>query len=209
MIGIHARSLAKRSAFRSAKRRRHDIDLDEVRPQLERRREEIRERIAALAARPELGAAQGFGKRVGDGTVEAISRLVSDNFATFYDAYRTWITRGLAPRSWRMLKWRWSPPSTRKRPPGNALQPTRRQRHPVQTLCPQAPVLRIDLHGIKRARAVGQLAGASRTPHREIPGEIRRPRDTLQTLAFAGLLRCRRRDSNPRHADYDSAALTS
>jgi DnaK suppressor protein len=52
-----------------------DIDLDEVQQQLERRRAEIRERIAALAARPELGAAQGFGKRVGDGTVEAISRL--------------------------------------------------------------------------------------------------------------------------------------
>ncbi len=32
-------------------------------------------RVAKLAQRPELGAAQGFGKRVGDGTVEAISRL--------------------------------------------------------------------------------------------------------------------------------------
>jgi DnaK suppressor protein len=35
----------------------------------------MRERVASLAARPERGAAQGFGKRVGDGTVEAISRL--------------------------------------------------------------------------------------------------------------------------------------
>jgi DnaK suppressor protein len=35
----------------------------------------VRERVASLAARPERGAAQGFGKRVGDGTVEAISRL--------------------------------------------------------------------------------------------------------------------------------------
>ncbi len=26
---------------------------------------------------------------------------------------------------------------------------------------------------------------------------------------FLGIRRCRRRDSNPRHADYDSAALTS
>lgn len=33
------------------------------------------ERVAALAQRPELGTAQGFGKRIGDGTVEAISRL--------------------------------------------------------------------------------------------------------------------------------------
>lgn len=35
----------------------------------------MRERVAKLAARPERGASQGFGKRIGDGTVEAISRL--------------------------------------------------------------------------------------------------------------------------------------
>jgi DnaK suppressor protein len=53
----------------------HELDVDAIREELERRREEMRERVAALAARPELGSAQGFGKRVGDGTVEAISRL--------------------------------------------------------------------------------------------------------------------------------------
>lgn len=37
--------------------------------------DEIRERIATLARRPELGTAQGFGKRIGDGTVEAVGRL--------------------------------------------------------------------------------------------------------------------------------------
>ena len=31
--------------------------------------------MATLAERPELGSAQGFGKRIGDGTTEAISRL--------------------------------------------------------------------------------------------------------------------------------------
>ena len=31
--------------------------------------------MAVLAQRPELGSAQGFGKRIGDGTTEAISRL--------------------------------------------------------------------------------------------------------------------------------------
>ena len=50
-------------------------DLDEVRAELERRRGRTAQRVAKLAQRPELGAAQGFGKRVGDGTVEAISRL--------------------------------------------------------------------------------------------------------------------------------------
>ena len=52
-----------------------DLDLEAIRAQLEQRRDVARERVAALAKRPELGAAQGFGKRIGDGTVEAISRL--------------------------------------------------------------------------------------------------------------------------------------
>ena len=48
---------------------------DATRRLLEERRDRNRERVAALAKRPELGAAQGFGKRIGDGTTEAISRL--------------------------------------------------------------------------------------------------------------------------------------
>jgi DnaK suppressor protein len=47
----------------------------EIRRQLEERRDRTRDRVAALAQRPERGSAQGFGKRIGDGTVEAISRL--------------------------------------------------------------------------------------------------------------------------------------
>ena len=52
-----------------------DLDLGAVRRELEERRDRAREQVAALAKRPELGTAQGFGKRIGDGTVEAISRL--------------------------------------------------------------------------------------------------------------------------------------
>ena len=51
------------------------MDLDAVRRELEARRASTRERVETLAERPELGAAQGFGKRIGDGTTEAISRL--------------------------------------------------------------------------------------------------------------------------------------
>jgi DnaK suppressor protein len=47
----------------------------EIRRLLEQRREHTREQVAHLAKRPELGSAQGFGKRIGDGTTEAISRL--------------------------------------------------------------------------------------------------------------------------------------
>jgi DnaK suppressor protein len=50
-------------------------DLAAIRRLLEDRRDVARERVATLAKRPELGTAQGFGKRIGDGTVEAISRL--------------------------------------------------------------------------------------------------------------------------------------
>jgi DnaK suppressor protein len=51
------------------------LDLDEIRQGLEERRDDTRGRVAVLAKRPELGSAQGFGKRIGDGTTEAISRL--------------------------------------------------------------------------------------------------------------------------------------
>jgi DnaK suppressor protein len=52
-----------------------ELDLAEIRRELEARRESTRGRVETLAERPELGAAQGFGKRIGDGTTEAISRL--------------------------------------------------------------------------------------------------------------------------------------
>jgi DnaK suppressor protein len=51
------------------------LDLAQVRAQLEEHRDATKARVAALAKRPELGSAQGFGKRIGDGTTEAISRL--------------------------------------------------------------------------------------------------------------------------------------
>lgn len=50
-------------------------DTAALRSELEERRGRITARITKLAARPELGAAQGFGKRIGDGTIEAVSRL--------------------------------------------------------------------------------------------------------------------------------------
>jgi DnaK suppressor protein len=54
---------------------RDDLDLKEIRRELEELRDRTRERLAVLAQRPELGTAQGFGKRIGDGTTEAVSRL--------------------------------------------------------------------------------------------------------------------------------------
>ena len=52
-----------------------DLDLDAIRRELETRRDQARERLAVLTKRPERGSAVSFGKRIGDGTTEAVSRL--------------------------------------------------------------------------------------------------------------------------------------
>jgi DnaK suppressor protein len=52
-----------------------DLDLDAIRQKLEAIRDRTQDRVAELAKRPERGSALGFGKRIGDGTTEAVSRL--------------------------------------------------------------------------------------------------------------------------------------
>src|SRR3954465_13138919 len=58
------------------------MDLEAIRRELEQRRDETRRRVAGLARRPERGTAQGFGKRIGDGTVEAITRMTEIGVGT-------------------------------------------------------------------------------------------------------------------------------
>ena len=72
------------------------IDSDEIRATLEARRDETRARVAELAKKPELGEAQGFGKRIGDGTVEAISRLTEIGVGTTLEAQLERTERALA-----------------------------------------------------------------------------------------------------------------
>ena len=52
-----------------------DLDLTETERVLRARRAEMQERIEGLAKAPERGSGISFGKRVGDGTAEAVSRL--------------------------------------------------------------------------------------------------------------------------------------
>ena len=73
-----------------------DDDLDAIRRELEARRDGARERVATLAQRPELGAAQGFGKRIGDGTTEAISRLTDIGVGSSLEAGLVRTERALA-----------------------------------------------------------------------------------------------------------------
>ncbi len=51
------------------------LDLDAIRTELEARRDTTAARVDALAAPAERGSTLGFGKRIGDGTIEAVSRL--------------------------------------------------------------------------------------------------------------------------------------
>ena len=71
-------------------------DLQRVRTDLEARRDATHERVAALARRPELGSAQGFGKRIGDGTVEAVSRLTEIGVGESLEATLARTERALA-----------------------------------------------------------------------------------------------------------------
>jgi DnaK suppressor protein len=72
------------------------MDLAAVRRDLEERRASTSERVAALAERPELGQAQGFGKRIGDGTTEAISRLTDISVGQTLEVTLERIDRALA-----------------------------------------------------------------------------------------------------------------
>jgi len=71
-------------------------DLEQVRRELETRRDSTRAQVGALAERPERGSAQGFGKRIGDGTVEAISRLTEIGVGESLEASLARIERALA-----------------------------------------------------------------------------------------------------------------
>jgi len=72
------------------------MDLDAVRETLEARREDTRARVATLAKRPERGASQGFGKRIGDGTIEAVSRFNEIGVGTSLEAGLQRTERALA-----------------------------------------------------------------------------------------------------------------
>src|ERR1700678_4231270 len=72
------------------------LDLVAVRGELEERRDRMQQRVAALARRPELGSAQGFGKRIGDGTVEAVSRLTEIGVGESLERGRARTERALA-----------------------------------------------------------------------------------------------------------------
>ena len=73
----------------------HVTDHDDTGARLEAIEAELRERIAALSEPPELGTAQGFGKRIGDGTTEAIRRLTDIGVGSSFEERLERVERAL------------------------------------------------------------------------------------------------------------------
>jgi len=73
-----------------------EIDLEAVEADLRGRLEEVRGRLAELKKPPERGSGIGFGKRIGDGTNEAIDRLNDVGVAGSLDAIEEQLDRALA-----------------------------------------------------------------------------------------------------------------
>ena len=71
------------------------LDLAEVEAALRKRLGELRVREAELKKPPERGASISFGKRIGDGTSEAIGRLTEVGVADSLDAIKERIVRAL------------------------------------------------------------------------------------------------------------------
>jgi DnaK suppressor protein len=72
------------------------LDLAAVERALRARHAHLRERLTGLAAPPERGALLGFGKRIGDGTTEAVSRLTEVAVGSNLEASEERVVRALA-----------------------------------------------------------------------------------------------------------------
>ncbi len=71
------------------------LDPALIKVELQLRLEEVRARLAALKKPPERGAGIGFGKRIGDGTNEAIGRLTDVGVADSLEAIGIRLERAL------------------------------------------------------------------------------------------------------------------
>ena len=72
------------------------IDLQAIERALRERKRELDERIGEFAKAPERGALLGFGKRIGDGTTEAISRITEVGVGTSLEVTAGKVDRALA-----------------------------------------------------------------------------------------------------------------
>ena len=71
------------------------LDLGAIEAGLRAKLAELRGREAELKKPPERGAGIGFGKRIGDGTTEAIGRITEVGVADSLDAIEARVSRAL------------------------------------------------------------------------------------------------------------------
>jgi DnaK suppressor protein len=71
------------------------LDLEALERELRARAHALAERLAVLSRPPERGAELGFGKRIGDGTTEAVSRLTDVAVGSSLEASEERIARAL------------------------------------------------------------------------------------------------------------------
>ncbi len=76
-------------------RKADELDLTAVKAELRERLERLQAQGTELKRPPERGAAISFGKRIGDGTTEAIGRITEVGVADSLDAIELRIVRAL------------------------------------------------------------------------------------------------------------------
>ncbi|HEY2636319.1 MAG TPA: TraR/DksA C4-type zinc finger protein [Solirubrobacteraceae bacterium] len=72
------------------------LDLEAAERELRAHDERLREQLADLARPPERGAEVSFGKRIGDGTTEAITRMTEAGVGGSLEASAERVARALA-----------------------------------------------------------------------------------------------------------------
>jgi DnaK suppressor protein len=72
------------------------LDLDEVRAALRTRQDDLDARLAGFEEAPERGSGVGFGKRIGDGTIEAVSRMTDAGVGETLELSQDRVRRALA-----------------------------------------------------------------------------------------------------------------
>jgi DnaK suppressor protein len=75
---------------------RTDLDVDAFHARLLARQAELRDRLGHLSAAPERGSDISFGKRIGDGTIEAVSRLTDIGVGRNLETEEELVQRALA-----------------------------------------------------------------------------------------------------------------
>jgi len=73
-----------------------ELDLEDIERRLRAHHQALTDKLAAMSKPPERGALLGFGKRIGDGTTEAVSRLTDVGVGGSLEVTEERIARALA-----------------------------------------------------------------------------------------------------------------